>query len=185
LLRHQYPDDQRNAAYPAGSDGTGIAGFVLWAVAQRPTSGRTEPGTHARNPYARPVCKRFLRSDLASLRQCIRVDGILSCKKNLTLSSGGGLQSYVRPIDAALRPLAQMGVRGLGLIGLSGSSTLDTFQATPARRHGRSLHLACSLASCFDDIVGHCCDAWNALINQPGKIMSLAGRSWARIGQAI
>jgi putative transposase len=28
---------------------------------------------------------------------------------------------------------------------------------------------------CFDDIVDHCCDAWNALINQP----------WARIGQPI
>ena len=38
---------------------------------------------------------------------------------------------------------------------------------------------------CFDDIVEHCCDAWNALINQPWKIMSLAGRSWARIGQPI
>jgi hypothetical protein len=38
---------------------------------------------------------------------------------------------------------------------------------------------------CFDDIVGHCCDAWNKLINQPWKIMSLAGRSWARVGQSI
>jgi len=38
---------------------------------------------------------------------------------------------------------------------------------------------------CFDDIVGHCCDAWNALINQPWKIMSLAGRSWARVGQSV
>ena len=38
---------------------------------------------------------------------------------------------------------------------------------------------------CFDDIVGHCCDAWNALIEQPWKIMSLAGRTWAAIGQTI
>ena len=38
---------------------------------------------------------------------------------------------------------------------------------------------------CFDDIVGHCCDAWNTLIEQPWKIMSLAGREWARIGQPI
>ena len=38
---------------------------------------------------------------------------------------------------------------------------------------------------CFDDIVGHCCDAWNKLINQPWKIMSLARRSWAGVGQSI
>jgi hypothetical protein len=25
---------------------------------------------------------------------------------------------------------------------------------------------------CIDDIVGHCCDAWNALIEQAWKIMS-------------
>ena len=31
----------------------------------------------------------------------------------------------------------------------------------------------------FDDIVDHCCYAWNTLINQPGKIMSIARRDWA------
>ena len=31
----------------------------------------------------------------------------------------------------------------------------------------------------FDDIVDHCCDAWNALIEQPWKIMSIA---WPRAG---
>ena len=30
-----------------------------------------------------------------------------------------------------------------------------------------------------DDIVDHCCDAWNNLINQPWKIMSIATRDWA------
>ena len=38
---------------------------------------------------------------------------------------------------------------------------------------------------CFDDIVGHCCDAWNTLIDQPWKIMSLAQRAWATVGQPI
>ena len=31
----------------------------------------------------------------------------------------------------------------------------------------------------FDDIVGHCCYAWNTLIDQPWKIMSVARRDWA------
>ena len=30
----------------------------------------------------------------------------------------------------------------------------------------------------FDDIVDHCCYAWNTLIDQPWKIMSIARREW-------
>lgn len=37
----------------------------------------------------------------------------------------------------------------------------------------------------FDDIVDHCCDAWNALIDQPWKIMSIAYRDWAVTGQSF
>jgi hypothetical protein len=31
----------------------------------------------------------------------------------------------------------------------------------------------------FADIVDHCCDAWNKLINQPWRIMSIGLRRWA------
>ncbi|MCJ2018954.1 molybdopterin-dependent oxidoreductase, partial [Methylobacterium sp. E-065] len=31
----------------------------------------------------------------------------------------------------------------------------------------------------YDDIVDRCCDAWNRLIDQPWKIMSLGLRPWA------
>ena len=31
----------------------------------------------------------------------------------------------------------------------------------------------------FDDIVDHCCDAWNKLIDQPWRIMSIGMRDWA------
>ena len=37
----------------------------------------------------------------------------------------------------------------------------------------------------FDDIVDHCCYAWNTLINQPWKIMSIAHRDWAVVGHSI
>ena len=37
----------------------------------------------------------------------------------------------------------------------------------------------------FDDIVDHCCYAWNILIDQPWKIMSIARREWAVVGQPI
>ena len=31
----------------------------------------------------------------------------------------------------------------------------------------------------FKDIVDHCCDAWNKLIDQPWRIMSIGIRDWA------
>ena len=31
----------------------------------------------------------------------------------------------------------------------------------------------------FDDIVDHCCDAWNKLIDQPWRIMSIGMRDWS------
>ena len=31
----------------------------------------------------------------------------------------------------------------------------------------------------YDDIVNHCCDAWNKLVDQPWKIMSIGLRDWA------
>ena len=35
----------------------------------------------------------------------------------------------------------------------------------------------------FDDIVDHCCYAWNTLIDRPWKIMSIARRDWAWVTQ--
>lgn len=31
----------------------------------------------------------------------------------------------------------------------------------------------------YDDIVDHCCDAWNKLVEQPWRIMSIGLRDWA------
>src|SRR5579859_595151 len=37
----------------------------------------------------------------------------------------------------------------------------------------------------YDDIVDHCCHAWNTLIDQPWKIMSIAKRDWATVGHSL
>jgi hypothetical protein len=37
----------------------------------------------------------------------------------------------------------------------------------------------------FDDIVDHCCYAWNTLIDQPWKIMSIARRDWTTMGYSM
>jgi hypothetical protein len=31
----------------------------------------------------------------------------------------------------------------------------------------------------YDDLVDHCCVAWNKLVNQPWRIMSIGLRQWA------
>ena len=31
----------------------------------------------------------------------------------------------------------------------------------------------------YDDLVDHCCDAWNKLVDQPWHIMSIGLRQWA------
>ncbi len=35
----------------------------------------------------------------------------------------------------------------------------------------------------YDDIVDHCCYAWNQLADQPWIIMSIGLRDWAQVGQ--
>ena len=37
----------------------------------------------------------------------------------------------------------------------------------------------------FDDILDHCCYAWNTLIAQPWKILAIARRDWADVGQTL
>jgi hypothetical protein len=37
----------------------------------------------------------------------------------------------------------------------------------------------------YDDVLDHCCYAWNTPIDQPWKIMSVARRDWATIGHSI
>ena len=37
----------------------------------------------------------------------------------------------------------------------------------------------------FDDIVDHCCYAWNTLIDQAWKIMSIARRDWTMMGHSM
>lgn len=39
--------------------------------------------------------------------------------------------------------------------------------------------------SSYDDILDHCCDAWNRLLDQPWKIMSIGLRDWASAGQPL
>jgi putative transposase len=43
----------------------------------------------------------------------------------------------------------------------------------------RDNHLSNRVFKGYDDIVAHCCDAWNGLMDQPWRIRSLGRRTWA------
>jgi transposase len=43
----------------------------------------------------------------------------------------------------------------------------------------RDNRLSNRLFKSYDDIVDHCCDAWNSLVEQPWRIMSIGLREWA------
>jgi transposase len=49
----------------------------------------------------------------------------------------------------------------------------------------RNNRLSNRIFKSFDDIVDHCCYAWNTLIDQPWKIMSIARRDWAVVGHSL
>lgn len=49
----------------------------------------------------------------------------------------------------------------------------------------RANRLSNRIFTSFDNIVDHRCYAWITLIDQPWKIMSVARRDWATVGQSI
>ena len=59
-----------------------------------------------------------------------------------------------------------------------------TVRSANYRQFMRQNWLSNRIFKSFDDIVDHCCDAWNTL-DQPWKIMSIARRDWAVVGQSI
>jgi hypothetical protein len=42
----------------------------------------------------------------------------------------------------------------------------------------RHNHLSNRVFKGYDDIVAHCCDAWNGLMDQPSRIRSIGRRAW-------
>jgi hypothetical protein len=48
-----------------------------------------------------------------------------------------------------------------------------------ARQFMRDNWLSNRVFTDYNDIVTHCCDAWNKLVDQPWKIISIGMRDWA------
>ena len=44
----------------------------------------------------------------------------------------------------------------------------------------RDIWLSNRVSKSYVDLVDHCCEAWNKLVDQPWRIMSIGLRQWAR-----
>ena len=103
---------------------------------------------------------------------------------------------FVKDTVTVLRPLVRRGyqARVLSLVAEFGripAGSLDAFDiALPAKcpelnpqeniwQFMRENWLSNRVFKSFNDIVDHCCDAWNKLIDQPWRIMSIGIRDWA------
>jgi transposase len=49
----------------------------------------------------------------------------------------------------------------------------------------RQTYLSNRVFETYHDILDAACEAWNSLINQPWKIMSIGLRQWAHNGQSL
>ena len=47
----------------------------------------------------------------------------------------------------------------------------------------RQTWLSSRLFASYEAVVAACCEAWNKLIAEPGRIRSIASRDWAIVGQ--
>ena len=47
----------------------------------------------------------------------------------------------------------------------------------------RQNHLSNRIYETYDDILDACCEAWNALTAEPGRITSIATREWAAVSE--
>ena len=52
-------------------------------------------------------------------------------------------------------------------------------------RFMRDNRLSNRVFSSYDDIVDHCCEAWNKLVNQPWRIISIGFRDWSHESRSV
>ena len=96
----------------------------------------------------------------------------------------------VSPGAHAILLLDQAGWHGANILKVPSNITLMPLPPRAPELNGqeniwqfmRQNWLSNRIFKSFDDIVDHCCYAWNTLIDQPWKIMSIARRDWATMG---
>ncbi len=93
----------------------------------------------------------------------------------------GVVDTHPEMIAAAL----QRWRRELEKVGLESGSLSPWLARELAAAIQRANWLSNRVFKSYDDIVDHCCYAWNTLIDQPWKIMFIACREWATISQSL
>ena len=97
------------------------------------------------------------------------------------------ISGFVAPDAHAVLVLDQAGWRTSGKLDVPDNISILTLpsrspELNPVENIGQFLRdnwLSNRVFKSHDDILDHCCDAWNKLIAQPWKIMSIGHREWA------
>ncbi len=89
------------------------------------------------------------------------------------------IATQIAPRAHAVLLVDQAGWHLSGRLIVPPNMTLIPFPQENIWQFLRDNWLSNRIFNCFDDIVDHCCEAWNKLINQPWRIMSIGLRDWA------
>ena len=110
------------------------------------------------------------------------------------------MQMHVREISCHVTPgahavllLDQAGWHTTGKLDMPGNITLMSLPSRSPELNPqeniwqfmRDNWLSNRVFTSYDDIVAHCCEAWNNLTDQPWKIMSIGLRDWAKTSQTL
>jgi len=98
------------------------------------------------------------------------------------------IATKVTPGAHAIVLLDQAGWHGAKALKVPSNISLLLPNSTAKKTSGSScvkIGLSNRIFKSFDNIVDHCCYAWNTLIDQPWKIMSIARREWASVGYSM
>jgi hypothetical protein len=55
----------------------------------------------------------------------------------------------------------------------------DDYRKRSSSAPGPLPHLSNRIFASYEDLLDHCCEAWNKLVDQPWRIMSIGLRDWA------
>ena len=103
------------------------------------------------------------------------------------------IATKVTPGAHAIVLLDQAGWHGAKVLKVPSNISLMTLPLRAPELNGqeniwqfmRKNRLSNRVFKSIDDIADHCCYAWNTLIDQPWKIMSVARRDWASVGYSM
>ncbi len=142
----------------------------------------------------RAGCWRSQRCSTASREAAATIGGMdRQTLRDWVIRFNEKIASKVTPGAHAIVLLDQAGWHGAKALKVSSNLSLMPLPPRAPELNGqeniwqfmRQNWLSNRVFQSFNDIVDHCCYAWNTLIDQPWRIMSIARRDWTSVGNSM